>query len=159
MQDLPTVGVIDGIGWAASGWLQIKVATRLTSLSGRSTALAAGLVSRRTVDLLGPNLPKILDEAEQEYGLIVVDAPPLLGFPEPLQMATVVDGVVIVSLAGQTNRKAIGSVMATLQRLRVNILGLVLNEVTHEVSDSYYYYGYYGKKYGYYKHYGTEGKG
>ena len=88
-----------------------------------------------------------------------MDAPPLLGFPEPLQMATVVDGVVVVSLAGQTNRKAIGSVMATLQRLRANVVGLVLNEVTHESSDSYYYYGYYGKKYKYYKHYEKEQKG
>ncbi len=50
--------------------------------------LAAGPVSRRTVDLLGPNLPRILDEAAQDYDLVVVDAPPLLGFPEPLQMAT-----------------------------------------------------------------------
>jgi capsular exopolysaccharide synthesis family protein len=114
--------------------------------------LPAGPVSRRTVDLLGPRLPRILDEAEKDYDLVILDAPPLLGFSEPLQMATSVDGVVVVSLAGQTNRKAIGSVMATLQRLRANVVGLVLNEVTHELSDSYYYYGYYGKKYGYYKH-------
>jgi hypothetical protein len=48
--------------------------------------------------------------------------------------------------------------MATLQRLRANVPGLVLNEVTHELSDSYCY-GYYGKKYRYYKnnrHTGTE---
>jgi hypothetical protein len=29
----------------------------------------------------------------------------------------------------------------------VNILGLVLNEVKRDHSDSYYYYGYYGKYY------------
>ena len=121
--------------------------------------LPAGPVSRRTVDLLGPGLPKILEEAEKDYDLIVIDAPPLLGFSEPLKMATCVDGVVVVSLAGQTNRKAIGTVLATLQRLRANVVGLVLNEVTHELSDSYYYYGYYGKKYRYYKHAGVEEKG
>ncbi|MGA2436318.1 MAG: polysaccharide biosynthesis tyrosine autokinase [Bryobacteraceae bacterium] len=113
--------------------------------------LPTGPVSRRSVDLLGTGLPMILDEAEKDYDLIILDAPPLLGFPEPLQMATCVDGVVVVSLAGQTNRKAIGSVMATLQRLRANVVGLVLNEVTHEMSDSYYYYGYYGKHYKYYQ--------
>ena len=73
-----------------------------------------------------------------------------------LEMATCVDGVVVVTVAGQTNRKAIASVMATLQRLRANVVGLVLNEVTHEMSDSYYYYGYYNKKYKYYKHAGAE---
>jgi hypothetical protein len=36
--------------------------------------------------------------------------------------------------------------------------GLALNEVTHEMSDSYYYYRYYGKRYKYYKHYGAEEK-
>jgi polysaccharide biosynthesis transport protein len=121
--------------------------------------LPAGSVPRRTVDLLGPSIAKILEEAEKDYNLIIVDAPPLLGFPEPLQIATCVDGVVVVSIAGQTNRKAIGSVMATLQRLRANVVGLVLNEVTHEMSDSYYYYGYYGKRYKYYKHYAAEEKG
>ena len=65
----------------------------------------------------------------------------------------------VVSLAGQTNRKAIASVMATLRRVRANVVGLVLNEVTHEMSDSYYYDGYYGKKYKYYKHAGAEEKG
>ncbi len=134
---------------------------KLTQLEGLPDLdiLPAGPVSRRTVDLIGPGLPRILEEAEKDYDLIIVDAPPLLGFSEPLKMATCVDGVVVVSLAGQTNRKAIASVMATLQRLRANVVGLVLNEVTHEMSDSYYYYGYYNKKYKYYKHAGAEEKG
>ena len=49
--------------------------------------------------------------------------------------------------------------MATVQRSRANVLGLALNEFTHEMSDSSYYYGYYGKKYEYYKHSGAEEKG
>ena len=121
--------------------------------------LAAGPVSRRTVDLVGSGLPKILEDAEKDYDLIVIDAPPLLGFSEPLKMATCVDGVVVVILAGQTNRKAIAAGVATLQRLRANVVGLVLNEVTHEMNDSYYYYGYYNKKYKYYKHAGAQEKG
>jgi succinoglycan biosynthesis transport protein ExoP len=62
-------------------------------------------------------------------------------------MARSVDGVVVVSRAGQTSRKAVASVLATLNRLRANVLGLVLNEVHKEMSDSYYYYGNYGKYY------------
>ena len=92
----------------------------------------------------------LLDECSAHYDLIILDAPPLLGFPEPLQMATAVDGVVIVARAGQTSRKGVASVLHTLHRLRANVVGLVLNEVHREISDTYYYYGYYGK---YYKHY------
>jgi succinoglycan biosynthesis transport protein ExoP len=112
--------------------------------------LPAGSVSRRAADLIGSGLQLLLDECSRDYDLIILDAPPLLGFPEPLQMATAVDGVVIVARAGQTSRQGVASVLNTLHRLRANVVGLVLNEVHREISDTYYYYGYYGK---YYKHY------
>ena len=114
--------------------------------------LTSGSVARRAADLIGRGLQRILDEASRDYDLIILDAPPLLGFPEPLQMAAAVDGVIIVARAGQTNRKGVATVIATLKRLRANLLGLVLNEVHSDVSNSYYYYGYYGK---YYKHYNS----
>lgn len=109
--------------------------------------ITAGPVSRRTSEFLERSLVKILDEAAESYDLVILDAPPLLGFAEPLQMATAVDGVIVVSRAGQTSRKAVASVLGTLRRLRANVVGLVLNEVHKEMSDSYYYYGNYGKYY------------
>ena len=90
---------------------------------------------------------ELMEEASKEYDLIIVDAPPLLGFAEPLQIATAVDGVVVVTRAGETSRKAVATVLTTLDRLRVTVVGLVLNQVTKEMSDSYYYYGYYRKYY------------
>src|ERR1035441_6615746 len=113
--------------------------------------LPTGFSSRRAADLIGASLPRILEEASADYDLIVIDTPPMLGFPEPLQMAAAVDGVVLVALAGQTSRNAVGSALNSLQRVRANVVGLVLNEVTKDVSDSYYY-GYYGKYYKYYRH-------
>ena len=113
--------------------------------------LATGSASRRAADLVGSALPRIIEEAAPDYDLIVVDSPPILGFPEPLQMAAAVDGVVIIAKAGQTNRNAVRSALNTLQRVRANVVGLVLNEVTSDVSDRYHYYGYYGKYYRYYK--------
>ncbi|MGA2578108.1 MAG: polysaccharide biosynthesis tyrosine autokinase [Bryobacteraceae bacterium] len=113
--------------------------------------LLAGSSNRRAADLIGTNLPRLLEEAIPDYDLIIIDSPPILGFPEPLQMAAAVDGVVLVALAGQTNRNAVGSALTTLQRVRANVVGLVLNEVTKDMSDSYhYYYGYYGKYQRYY---------
>jgi capsular exopolysaccharide synthesis family protein len=105
--------------------------------------LPAGPPSRRAGDLVGRGMVELLAEATSEYDLVVLDAPPLLGFAEPLQMATAVDGVIVVARAGQTSRKSVATVLATLNRLRVKVVGLVLNEVHKELSDSYYYYGYY----------------
>ncbi|MEO8049540.1 MAG: polysaccharide biosynthesis tyrosine autokinase [Acidobacteriota bacterium] len=109
--------------------------------------LPAGPPSRRASDLVGRGLTELLEEASLEYDLVILDAPPLLGFAEPLQMATAVDGVIVVARAGKTSRRAVASVLATLNRLRAKVVGLVLNEVHKELSDSYYYYGYYRSYY------------
>ena len=106
--------------------------------------LPAGPSTRRASDLIGTGLAELIEEATREYDLVVLDAPPLLGFAEPLQMATAVDGVIVVARAGDTSRKALSSVVATLARLRANLVGVVLNEVHRQVSAGYYYHYYYG---------------
>ncbi len=109
--------------------------------------LAAGPHSRRASEMVGASMADLLDEISQEYDLVIIDAPPLLGFSEALQMATCVDGVLVVARSGETNRRAIGSVVSTLNRVRVNVVGLVLNEVRSDSSEGYYHYGDYGKYY------------
>jgi capsular exopolysaccharide synthesis family protein len=115
--------------------------------------ISAGPPSRRAADLLGATVSELIEEMGKEYDLIILDAPPLLGFAESLQIAAAADGVMIVVRAGQTSRKAVGAAIQTLTQMNANVLGVVLNEVKKHHSDHYYYYGYYGK---YYKSYGTE---
>lgn len=109
--------------------------------------LPAGTVTRRAGDLVGRAMEELIEEVLNDYDLVVLDAPPLLGFAEPLQMATTVDGVLVVTRAGVTNRRQVASVLSTLKRLRANVTGVVLNQVHKNMSDSYTYYGNYGKYY------------
>ena len=111
--------------------------------------LPAGPSTRRASDLIGTGLAELVEEAAREYDLVVLDAPPLLGFAEPLQMASAVDGVIVVARAGDTSRTALASVITTLARLRANLIGVVLNEVHREISPGYYYsyYNRYSKYY------------
>lgn len=102
--------------------------------------IPAGPPSRRAADLIGSGISDILDEAGRSFDLIIVDGPPLLGFAEPMQLAIAVDGVVVVAVAGETNLKAVGASITTLQRLRTNVLGLVLNRTSKEHGAGYYYY-------------------
>jgi capsular exopolysaccharide synthesis family protein len=118
--------------------------------------LPVGPSSRRAADLVGGQLAGLLEEACAEYDLVILDSPPLLGFSEPLQMAATVDGVLMVAVAGRTNRKALGSAINTLKRLRANIIGVVLNEVRADSSDGYYYHYYHPK---YYSNYSAEPAG
>ena len=117
--------------------------------------IPAGLGSHRAADLIGPRLSTLLDEFAKEYDLVILDSPPLLGFAECLQMATAADGVLIVSLAGETRRRAVAEVISVLNRLRANIIGVVLNQVIlNTSSDGYSNYGY--SHYGHYGHGKTE---
>ena len=112
--------------------------------------LPAGPGSHRAADLIGPRLSPLLDEFAKEYDLVILDSPPLLGFAECLQMATAADGVLIISLAGETRRRAVAEVISVLSRLRANIIGVVLNQVSRNTSsEGYSYYGYY--RYGHYR--------
>lgn len=114
-------------------------------LEGRPnlSLLPSGPGSHRAADLIGPRLAELLDEFGKKYDLVILDAPPLLGFAECLQMSTAADGVLIVSKAGETRRKAVAVVVSTLRRVRANLIGVVLNQVTHKTSsDGYAYYGY-----------------
>ncbi len=104
--------------------------------------MTSGPPSHRALEMAGAGMEAILEQATREYALIIIDSAPLMNFAEPLQMATLVDGVVIVSVAGETNRKAVASVLTRLTRMRANVIGLVLNKVTKNMTDSYEYYGY-----------------
>jgi succinoglycan biosynthesis transport protein ExoP len=118
-----------------------------TELYPNLSVLPAGLASRRASDLVGSMMLEILDEASKEYDLILVDAPPLLGFAEAMQVAKSVDGVVVLARAGQTNRRAVATVLATLKQLRANVIGLALSEVDKNSTNGYYVYGNYRKYY------------
>ncbi|MFZ0338960.1 MAG: polysaccharide biosynthesis tyrosine autokinase [Terracidiphilus sp.] len=109
--------------------------------------LPAGPGSHRAADLIGPRLSTLLDEFAKEYDLVILDSPPLLGFAECLQIAAAADGVLIISRAGETRRKAVAEVVSVLQRLHANIIGVILNQISRNTSSEAYsaYYGYYGK--------------
>ncbi len=116
--------------------------------------LPSGPGSHRAADLIGPRLAELLDEFAKHYDLVILDSPPLPGFAECLQMANAADGVLIVSRAGETKRKSVAMVVSALQRLRANIIGVVLNQVTLNTSE--YGYSHYGTQT--YKGYGKSGE-
>jgi len=91
--------------------------------------LPAGSPAANLPELVGSNLAEIIEEAIGVYDLVIVDAPPIVGFSEPMLLAVAVDGVLMIAAAGKTNRKAAAFAVATLHRLRANLLGVVLNRV------------------------------
>jgi capsular exopolysaccharide synthesis family protein len=131
-----------------AGWREVLVsnesAPKLDMLLGTEAALG-------DAELVGEAVSGILAEARDSYDMIVVDSPPMLGFPEPLQLATLVDGVLMVAHAGQTSRRSLAAALSTLSRLRVKSLGVVLNGVSPDTTEDYSYYNPYGAYQKYYR--------
>jgi polysaccharide biosynthesis transport protein len=136
-----------GLGGFLQGKGELRDQIQISSSSPNLHILTAGSPSRRPDDWLQGRMDSIVEDLLEQYQLVILDAPPLLGFAEPLEMATSVDGVIVVTRAGSTSRKQVGNVIEMLTRLRANVLGVVLNQVNASMSESYSYYGYYGKYY------------
>lgn len=136
-----------GLGGFLQGKAPIEELIQASQVHEKLDILTAGPPTRRPDDWMRGRMDKIVEELLELYEFVVLDAPPLLGFAEPLEMATSVDGVIVVTRAGNTGRKQVASVIEMLTRLRANVLGVVLNQVNKSMSESYNYYSYYGKYY------------
>ena len=107
--------------------------------------VTAGPLFHKASHLVGTRMPGLLKETLEDYDLVVIDAPPMLGLAEPIQIACAADGVILIAQAGHTNQEAVATALGTLHRLDVNVLGLVLNKVRREMSSTYQHYGLYAQ--------------
>jgi succinoglycan biosynthesis transport protein ExoP len=90
---------------------------------------------------VGRAVSELLRQATlEDYDLVVVDAPPMIGLTEPIEIACLTSGVLVVGDAKQTHKQDINAMYATLERLRVNVLGLVLNRFRPEASENFRQY-------------------
>ena len=116
--------------------------------SGTHAPSPADLLTNRTMRGLLEGLRKF-------YDWIVIDTPPVGAVSEPLILAPLTDGVVVVTGAEMVPRKA---VLHTLERIHdtgARILGVVLNRAQVD-KHSYYYSHYYGHYYG--RYYGSQSR-
>jgi capsular exopolysaccharide synthesis family protein len=135
-----------------------KVSTSIQqSLQGTALAyLPSGTHAPSPADLLTNRTVKgLLDGLRKFYDWIIIDTPPVGAVAEPLILAPLTDGVVVVTGAEMVPRKA---VLHTLERIHdtgARILGVVLNRAQVD-KHSYYYSHYYGHYYG--RYYGSTPK-
>ncbi|HEY6331005.1 MAG TPA: CpsD/CapB family tyrosine-protein kinase [Blastocatellia bacterium] len=87
--------------------------------------------------MLASARPEMLLEAlEKEFGFIIIDTPPILGFAEAQRLAAVADGTVVVVGAGRTNHGMVSDALKLIPKDRR--LGIVLNQAAAEEESTYY---------------------
>jgi polysaccharide biosynthesis transport protein len=102
-------------------------------------------------ELLGSALMNsTLVEWRKQFDHIVIDTPPALSVTDAVLLSVQADSVMLVIRSGQTTKQALRRARQLLAYVNSKVMGVVVNAMDLNASDYYYYYGYYGKKYGYY---------
>src|SRR5262249_8724345 len=106
--------------------------------------MASGPLPPNPAELLaGQNMAKLLSSASENFDVIIIDAPPVLGLADAPLLASIAAGTLLVLGAGES-RRAIGK--AALKRLhfaRAQMVGVVLNKFDMRAANyAYHSYGY-----------------
>jgi Mrp family chromosome partitioning ATPase len=75
-----------------------------------------------------------------DYDFIIIDVPPTLPVADASQVATLVDGVIIVYTAGRIARNVLKRAKDMLEAVHANVVGVILNSVRPEIGPEYLRY-------------------
>ena len=97
--------------------------------------LTAGPLPEDTVKLLSSRrMKELLEEFEESYDLILIDAPPLLGTVDARILATLCNAIVLVARMGQVTRAEVMEATEILEKL--NLVGIIANQPKNATSTS-----------------------
>ena len=84
----------------------------------------------------------LLETVSTYYSHIVIDSPPVMYFADSVILSTCADAVILIARANVSSRDVLARAKKALQDVRVNVIGIVLNDVPVG-SFKYYSDGYY----------------
>jgi tyrosine-protein kinase Etk/Wzc len=116
--------------------------------------MPCGTLPPNPSELLGSNsMKKLLVEMRQKFDFIIIDTPPVIAVTDAAVLCSMIDGVILVLKARQTNQEAAQRANELLKNVNAPVLGVILNSIQIEsMYGSYYYY------YHYYYYYGNDGE-
>jgi capsular exopolysaccharide synthesis family protein len=114
--------------------------------------VTSGPIPPNPAELLSSNeMKNLLQYLRNNFKHVVIDSPPAISFTDAAIMATLVDGVVLVAMAGKSSIHLMRRFKHRLGNLGARIYGVVLNGIKPSALE----YGYYGYGHGYTTYYDT----
>jgi capsular exopolysaccharide synthesis family protein len=95
-----------------------------------------------------------IQEAREEYQVLILDTPPLLSAADAMIIGTKVDGVLLVYRIGAVPRGLLRRASRQLEQVRSHLIGVVLNGMRPDVSPDFDHY----KQYRYYSSCAVDGE-
>lgn len=104
--------------------------------------ITAGNVPPNVTEVAGSKrILSILTNLRENFELVIVDAPPLI-IADSYNLASKVDGVIIILEPGETSEEQAKAIKAELDRAKAKVLGIVFNKVSEASAHSYHDYQY-----------------
>jgi capsular exopolysaccharide synthesis family protein len=117
--------------------------------------ITSGAIPPNPAELIDSTaLTDFVEEAREEYDMIIFDSPPILSTADAAILGAKLDGVLLVYRVGSVSKGLLKRSVTQLQQVKSNIMGVILNGMRPEVSPDFQDYKYYS----YYYSYGEEGK-
>ena len=88
-----------------------------------------------------PRLKELIATVKTEYDVTIFDCPPILPVTDGVTLGSKVDGVVIVYQVGKVGRNALKRAKSLLENANATVLGIVLSNVSAELTPDYEAYG------------------
>ncbi len=109
--------------------------------------ITSGPIPPNPAELLSSNeMKNLLTFLKTNYKHVIIDSPPAISFTDAAILSTLVDGVVLVAMAGKSSIHLIRRFKQRLGNIGARIYGVVLNGIKSSSVE----YGYYGYSYNYY---------
>lgn len=104
--------------------------------------LTSGKIPPNPSEMLGSkNMNNLLKALKSRYDIIILDSAPLQAVTDAQILSTRTDATILVVRAGKTKKEGVLQAKNSLEKVRANIIGIVLNG-TEEMKNKYYnYYG------------------
>jgi capsular exopolysaccharide synthesis family protein len=150
---LPAAFGVDGVGPGLTGVLvgtsdldsaviEIPLPVGASGPAGRGEGrvwfLPSGPLPPNPPELLSSErMVDLLDEVRTSYDYVIIDSPPLLPVADGLELARIVDGVILVVRRNRTTSDEAREVRDLVDRLGISLLGVVFTDSTPPAS--YYY--------------------
>lgn len=142
-----------GLSEVLTGGLELESVLRPHATLDNLFLVPSGTIPPNPAELLSSRRFKaFLEEAKQQFDLVMLDSPPVLMVTDPVIMSTEVDGTILVVRSKKTKRPVLKRTMEVLSQSYGRKLGIVVNCLDTKSVEYYYSYGYYGDN----KYYGEE---
>jgi len=138
-------GVPNDVGLTSvlTGGVELADALQETSVPNL-LLLTGGPLAHNPSNLISSNrMRSLVAELREQADFVLFDTPSAIAFSDAVVIASLTDGALMVVRAHQPLRGSQLQITTLLNKARANIVGAVLNDVTPNEVDAYYYHSHY----------------